>query len=108
MNSIRPAHAAPALQQRIRRDGREDEGAPLLREYGPKAHRGFESLSLRHKLKRTHRVLFNLCGVQSPVRTPGSRILPGAKLDARRLCARRARAMDGAGQSLSQVPVSIR
>jgi hypothetical protein len=24
------------------------EGAPLLREYGPKAHRGFESLSLRH------------------------------------------------------------
>ncbi len=24
------------------------EGAPLLREYGSKAHRGFESLSLRH------------------------------------------------------------
>ena len=24
------------------------EGAPLLREYGPKVHRGFESLSLRH------------------------------------------------------------
>ena len=24
------------------------EGAPLLREYGLKAHRGFESLSLRH------------------------------------------------------------
>ncbi|MEY3970802.1 MAG: hypothetical protein RLZZ80_500, partial [Pseudomonadota bacterium] len=23
------------------------EGAPLLREYGPKAHRGFESLRLR-------------------------------------------------------------
>ena len=23
------------------------EGAPLLREYGPKVHRGFESLSLR-------------------------------------------------------------
>ncbi len=24
------------------------EGAPLLREYGSKAHRGFESLPLRH------------------------------------------------------------
>ena len=24
------------------------EGAPLLREYGTKSHRGFESLSLRH------------------------------------------------------------
>ena len=30
-----------------RRDGRVVEGAPLLREYGSKAHRGFESLSLR-------------------------------------------------------------
>ena len=30
-----------------RRDGRAVEGAPLLREYGLKAHRGFESLSLR-------------------------------------------------------------
>ncbi len=27
------------------------EGAPLLREYGLKAHRGFESLSLRHNIK---------------------------------------------------------
>ena len=35
---------------KFRRDGREAEGAPLLREYVPKAHRGFESLSLRHKL----------------------------------------------------------
>ena len=26
------------------------EGAPLLRAYGSKAHRGFESLSLRHTL----------------------------------------------------------
>ena len=25
------------------------EGAPLLREYVPKAHRGFESLRLRHE-----------------------------------------------------------
>ena len=30
-----------------RRGGRAAEGAPLLREYGPKAHRGFESLPLR-------------------------------------------------------------
>ena len=30
------------------RGGREAEGAPLLREYGPKAHRGFESRPLRH------------------------------------------------------------
>ena len=30
------------------RDGRVAEGAPLLREYGLKTHRGFESLSLRH------------------------------------------------------------
>ena len=29
------------------RDGRVVEGAPLLRVYGSKAHRGFESLSLR-------------------------------------------------------------
>ncbi len=28
------------------------EGAPLLREYGLKAHRGFESLSLRQKIKK--------------------------------------------------------
>lgn len=32
----------------VRRVDREAEGAPLLREYGPKAHRGFESLTLRH------------------------------------------------------------
>ena len=31
-----------------RRGGRVAEGAPLLREYGSKAHRGFESLPLRH------------------------------------------------------------
>ena len=31
----------------LRRDGRVVEGAPLLRVYGSKAHRGFESLSLR-------------------------------------------------------------
>ena len=30
-----------------RRGGRAAEGAPLLREYGSKAHRGFESLPLR-------------------------------------------------------------
>ena len=33
------------------RGGREAEGAPLLREYGPKAHRGFESRPLRHSTK---------------------------------------------------------
>ena len=33
---------------KLRRGGREAEGAPLLREYGSKAHRGFESLPLRH------------------------------------------------------------
>ncbi len=33
---------------RMWRDGRVVEGAPLLRVYGSKAHRGFESLSLRH------------------------------------------------------------
>src|SRR6202522_2391371 len=31
-----------------RRGGRVVEGAPLLRAYGSKAHRGFESLPLRH------------------------------------------------------------
>ncbi len=31
-----------------RRGGRVVEGAPLLREYGLIAHRGFESLPLRH------------------------------------------------------------
>ena len=31
----------------LRRGGRVAEGAPLLREYGLKAHRGFESLPLR-------------------------------------------------------------
>ena len=30
------------------------EGAPLLREYGSKAHRGFESLSLRQVLISPH------------------------------------------------------
>jgi hypothetical protein len=32
----------------VRRGGRVVEGAPLLRAYGSKAHRGFESLPLRH------------------------------------------------------------
>src|ERR1700678_2727394 len=32
-----------------RRGGRVVEGAPLLRAYGSKAHRGFESLPLRHR-----------------------------------------------------------
>ena len=41
-----------------RRHDREAEGAPLLREYVPKAHRGFESHCLRHILKRKVRFLF--------------------------------------------------
>ena len=36
------------------------EGAPLLREYGLKAHRGFESLSLRHYLQALYLFDFNL------------------------------------------------
>ena len=39
------------LYQRDWRGAREAEGAPLLREYTPKAYRGFESLPLRHFLK---------------------------------------------------------
>src|ERR1700678_3762462 len=35
-----------------RRGGRVVEGAPLLRAYGSKAHRGFESLPLRHTARQ--------------------------------------------------------
>ena len=37
------------------------EGAPLLRAYGLIAHRGFESLSLRHISKAPHGA-FDICG----------------------------------------------
>ena len=40
-----------------RRHDREAEGAPLLREYVPKAHRGFESHCLRQIFKRYVRFL---------------------------------------------------
>ena len=40
-----------------RRHDREAEGAPLLREYVPKAHRGFESHCLRQILTRYVRFL---------------------------------------------------
>ncbi len=45
----RAAKTTNSLQRNIRlwRGGRVAEGAPLLREYGSKAHRGFESLPLR-------------------------------------------------------------
>jgi hypothetical protein len=43
-----PTLRARELADQRRRDGRVVEGAPLLRAYGSKAHRGFESLSLRH------------------------------------------------------------
>ena len=42
-----PTGAMTARQFSIWRGGRVAEGAPLLREYGLKAHRGFESLPLR-------------------------------------------------------------
>ena len=42
------------IKIKLRRDGRVAEGAPLLREYGLKAHRGFESLSLRQIHKTPH------------------------------------------------------
>ena len=38
-------------EDRIWRDGRAAEGAPLLREYTLIAYRGFESLSLRQPIK---------------------------------------------------------
>ncbi len=49
---------------RFRRVGRAVEGAPLLREYGSKAHRGFESLTLRQIPQR---------GPSGPFRTSGPR-----------------------------------
>ena len=39
---------SPARKASVRRGGRVAEGAPLLREYGFIAHRGFESHPLRH------------------------------------------------------------
>src|ERR1700676_663652 len=36
----------------VRRGGRVVEGAPLLRAYGSKAHRGFESLPLRQSARQ--------------------------------------------------------
>ena len=61
---------------RRRRRGRVVEGAPLLREYGSKAHRGFESLRLRqnflilatHMLKTSalhSRIFQNLHGLST-------------------------------------------
>ncbi|MEY2995087.1 MAG: hypothetical protein RL357_2022, partial [Pseudomonadota bacterium] len=41
-----------------RRRDREAEGAPLLREYGPKAHRGFESHRLRQELNKINDLIF--------------------------------------------------
>ena len=42
----------PLRYQRRWRGGRVVEGAPLLREYALIAHRGFESLPLRHEPRR--------------------------------------------------------
>src|SRR5687768_2477887 len=54
--------ASYALAVPRRRVGRVVEGAPLLRVYGSKAHRGFESLTLRHiRMKKPpSRGLFHL------------------------------------------------
>ena len=43
-----------------RRD-RVAEGAPLLREYGPKAHRGFESHRLRQDVPPNQRLVWSAC-----------------------------------------------
>ena len=54
--------AIPCVMLRtLRRGGRAAEGAPLLREYGSKAHRGFESLPLRHATRPAP------CGLRRPM-----------------------------------------
>ncbi len=44
----------------LRRGGRVAEGAPLLRVYGLIAHRGFESLPLRHYINVPLRTSINI------------------------------------------------
>ncbi len=99
------------------------EGAPLLREYGSKAHRGFESLPLRQIQKSpASRGFFvsdrEVGKIQNPVRSTRVR-LPGrrAREKVRPHCgreaglgqdidegdARRARTMDGPSQSLPEI-----
>jgi hypothetical protein len=82
------------------------EGAPLLREYGSKAHRGFESLPLRQTQKNPAKAGFFVSGkevgqIKSTVRSTRVR-LPGrrAREDVDIGDARRARAMEGPSQSL--------
>ena len=63
------------------------EGAPLLREYGLKAHRGFESLSLRQIYQdrsMTRPDKFDL-EIRNRTREDGLTNLPGANLNSRRL-----------------------
>ncbi len=87
---------------RMWRDGRVVEGAPLLRVYGSKAHRGFESLSLRQSgMKKARSVgpfSFQLRsrGIE-PSRFEGSTSSPGANLIAAsqdEAATRRAKRMD--------------
>ncbi len=61
-----------------RRGGRAAEGAPLLREYGLKAHRGFESLPLRQPILGPFRdsTVLNYCAV-SHIRSSHSGLDPG-------------------------------
>ncbi len=76
------------------------EGAPLLREYGSKAHRGFESLPLRQipKSPATRGFLVSdreVGKIQNPVRSTGVRLLGRtAQEDVDAGDARRARTMD--------------
>ena len=57
------------------------EGAPLLREYGLKAHRGFESLSLRQIQKSPHRAGFFVFDEEV-----GLRALSNRRLRVRQIC----------------------
>ena len=87
---------------RMWRDGRVVEGAPLLRVYGSKAHRGFESLSLRQsgmKKARSSRAFFIPASNEGiePSRFEGSTSSPGANLIAAsqdEAATRRAKRMD--------------
>jgi hypothetical protein len=74
------------------------EGAPLLREYGLKAHRGFESLPLRHKKSPVRGFFY---GGEGGVRTRTGSTDRQDSRSGRRLCRRPAgaRAMDGPSQS---------
>ena len=66
------------------------EGAPLLREYGLKAHRGFESLSLRQIYQDRLLACPDKCDseIGNRTREEGLTNLPGANLNSRRLASK--------------------